>query len=152
MQNIYQLARMAAGLTQERAAEALSISVESLRLYETDRRTPPNSIVAQMSDLYNTQYLIVQHVRQADELARSLIPEPHQRPLEQSSIRMYRLVRDFVNKHRTDALIDIAEDGRIDDDERPVFDQIMNELEEIAAAFYELRLNTGKEDRYGRDG
>lgn len=141
MQNIYQAARMAAGLTQERAAEALTISVESLRLYETDRRIPPNCIVARMSDLYNTQYLIIQHVRQADDLARSLLPDTQQRPLEQVSMRLYRLVRDFVQRHRTDDLIDIAEDGVIDELERPKFDEIMAELEGISAAFYELRLN-----------
>ena len=105
LQNIYQAARMAAGLTQERAAEALTISVESLRLYETDRRVPPNCIVARMSDLYNTQYLIIQHVRQADDLARSLLPDTQQRPLEQVSMRLYRLVRDFVQRHRTDCLL-----------------------------------------------
>lgn len=141
MQNIYQTARITAGLTQERAAEALAISVESLRLYETDRRIPPNCIVARMSDLYNTQYLIIQHVRQADDLARSLLPDTQQRPLEQVSMRLYRLVRDFVQRHRTDDLIDIAEDGVIDELERPKFDEIMAELEGISAAFYELRLN-----------
>lgn len=146
MQNIYQLARMAAGLTQERAAEVLEISVESLRLYETDRRTPPNSIVAQMSDLYNTQYLIIQHVRQADNLARSLLPELQPRTLEQTSIRMYRLFRDFVRKHRMDDLIDISEDGIIDESERPRFDSIMAELNGIVAAFYELQLGDFREE------
>ena len=141
MQNIYQAARVTAGLTQERAAESLDISVESLRLYETDRRIPPNCVVARMSDLYNTQYLIIQHVRQADDLARSLLPDTQQRPLEQVSMRLYRLVRDFVQHHRTDDLIDIAEDGVIDASERPKFDEIMAELEGISAAFYELRLN-----------
>lgn len=145
MQNFYQSARITAGLTQERAAEALDISVESVRQYETDRRIPPNSVVARMSDLYNTQYLIIQHVRQADDLARSLLPDTQQRPLEQSSIRLYRLVRDFVQQHRTDDLIDIAEDGQIDEHERPVFNQIMQELEEIVAAFYELRMDVEKE-------
>lgn len=138
--NIYQATRIAAGMTQERAAESLDICVESLRLYETDKRIPQNCIVARMSDLYNSQYLIIQHVRQADDLARSLLPDPQLRPLEQTSIRMYRLVRDFVQNHRTDDLIDIAEDGKIDEKERPVFDQIMSELEGIVAAFYELRL------------
>lgn len=137
--NIYQTARVTAGLTQERSSEALDISVESLRLYETDRRVPPNSVVARMADLYNSQYLIVQHVRQADELARSLIPEIHQLPLEQATMRIYRLVRDFVRKQRTDDLIDIAADGIIDEAERPAFDAIMCELEGIVAAFYELR-------------
>lgn len=37
--NIYKRARRAAGYTQEAAAEMLNVSVESLRAYETDRRS-----------------------------------------------------------------------------------------------------------------
>ena len=33
--NIYQMARLAAGLTQEKAAELLDASVESVKAYET---------------------------------------------------------------------------------------------------------------------
>ena len=39
--NIYQLSREAAGYTQEKAAELIGISVESLRSYELDKRIPP---------------------------------------------------------------------------------------------------------------
>lgn len=139
MQNIYQAARMAAGLTQERAAESLDISVESLRLYETDRRIPPNCIVARMSDLYNTQYLIIQHVRQADDLARSLLPDPQQVPMSQASIKFTRLMREFVKNGRTDTLLYFAEDGVIDETERPLFETIMSEWAEIEKAWYELK-------------
>ena len=38
--NIYKTARLAAGLTQERWAEVLGISTESVRLYETGRGLP----------------------------------------------------------------------------------------------------------------
>lgn len=141
MQNIYQLARMAAGLTQERAAEALSISVESLRLYETDRRTPPNSIVSRMADLYNSQFLIIQHVRQADELARSLLPEPQRVPMSHASIKFTRLMREFVKNGRTDTLLYFAEDGIIDEVERPLFETIMSEWAEIEKAWYELKMD-----------
>lgn len=139
LQNIYQAARMAAGLTQERVAEALVISVESLRLYETDRRVPPNCIVARMSDLYNTQYLIIQHVRQADDLARSLLPDPQQIPMSQASIKFTRLMREFVQNGRTDTLLYFAEDGVIDETERPLFETIMSEWAEIEKAWYELK-------------
>lgn len=141
MQNIYKNARESAGLTQERAAEALGISVESVRVYETDRRVPPNYVVGRMCDVYGLQFLAVQHLRQTDILAREWLPDARQRPLEQSSIRLYRLIRNFANNHRTDDLIDIAEDGIISDEERPQFDAIMAELESIVATVYELRLD-----------
>ena len=74
MQNIYQSARMAAGLTQEKAAELLNISVESIRAYETDKRVPPNQIVSDMTDIYQTPHLALQHLRQ-DPLARNWLPD-----------------------------------------------------------------------------
>lgn len=39
--NIYKVARLKAGKTQEGAAEALGISVESLKAYESYSRLPP---------------------------------------------------------------------------------------------------------------
>ena len=56
-QNIYKVARRAAGYTQEAAAERLGISVESVRAYETGQRIPPNYIVELMVILYNAQHL-----------------------------------------------------------------------------------------------
>lgn len=46
--DIYKTARQEAGYTQESAAERLGISVESLRCYEIDQRTPPNEMVELM--------------------------------------------------------------------------------------------------------
>lgn len=51
--NIYKKPREIAGYSQERAAELLDISVESLRAYETGRRVPPGEVVVRMMDLYN---------------------------------------------------------------------------------------------------
>ena len=42
--NIYQSARKLAGLTRERAAELLNVSVRSLADYEAEARIPPNDI------------------------------------------------------------------------------------------------------------
>ena len=45
MKNIYQAAREAAGMTQERAAELIGLSVESIRSYETEKRIPADETV-----------------------------------------------------------------------------------------------------------
>lgn len=139
--NIYKAARESAGLTQERAAEALGISVESIRVYETDRRVPPNAVVSRMSDLYHSQFLIVQHVRNADDLAREFLPEPRRIPMPQASIRFTRLMRDFVGNGRIDTLLYFAEDGMIDAAERPIFEAIMSEWAEIEQAWYEFKMD-----------
>lgn len=140
LQNIYQAARMAAGLTQEKAAELLNISAESIRAYETNKRIPPNQVVSDMTDIYQTPHLALQHLRM-DPLARSWLPDMQHRTLEQATIRLYRQIREFALNHRTDELIDIAEDGVIDDAERPKFDAIMRELEDIVNTVYSLRLD-----------
>ena len=55
--NIYQNARKIAGLTQERAAELLGLSVRSLADYESGLRLPPNDIADRMVTVYNSQLL-----------------------------------------------------------------------------------------------
>ena len=137
--NIYQTARRSAGLTQEKAAELLNISVESIRAYESGRRFPPNTVVNDMVDIYQTPHLALQHLRM-DPLASRLLPANVQsRSLEQATIRLYRQVREFALNHRTDDLIDIAEDGVIDGKERPMFNEIMRELNEIVNTVYSLQ-------------
>lgn len=51
--NLYQRARLSAGLTQERAAELLDLSPESLKQYEGGRRIPPDETVARMVEVYS---------------------------------------------------------------------------------------------------
>ena len=72
--NIYKSARKAAGLTQEAAAERLSISVESIRAYETGQRIPPNDVVERMVICYNTQYLAYEHLHETNALMSRVVP------------------------------------------------------------------------------
>ena len=46
--NIYKTARQKAGITREKAAEAMGISVESLKAYETYGRLPSCDVVDRM--------------------------------------------------------------------------------------------------------
>ena len=61
--NLYQKARRTARLTQEQAAEALEISVESVKAYENDLRIPPNCTVAQMVQAYDAPWLALEHLQ-----------------------------------------------------------------------------------------
>ena len=72
--NIYQAARKVAGLTQEKAAEMIGISVRSLADYETGVRIPSNATVELMVMVYNSQLLATQHLRNSAEFARDLLP------------------------------------------------------------------------------
>ena len=61
--NIYENSRRTAGLTQERWAEAIGCSVESVRLYESGRGMPSDDIVLRMADVSGMQMLCAQYMR-----------------------------------------------------------------------------------------
>lgn len=133
--NIYQIARRTAGLTQEAAAERLALSVESLRAYETGQRIPGNDVVSMMMSVYNAQYLGIQHVQAGRCAAAGRVQDVQVGlSLESSTIKLVNRWLAFANRHRCDQLLAIAEDGVIDEQERPQFDRIIGELSELVRA------------------
>lgn len=132
--NIYQAARKAAGLTQERAAELLALSVRSLADYESGLRLPPNDVADRMVMVYNSQVLAVQHLRNSTQFARDLLPEVTPMALPEAVLTLIDAVYDFADDKLDRELIDIARDGVISSDERERFDRIMDKLQTITAA------------------
>ena len=129
--NIYQTARERAGLTQEAASDRLYISTESLRMYETGRRRPSDEMVVMMAELYRDPALAYRHLKTS--AAGQILPEVSERSLEQCTMRLFRLLHQFAREERVETLLEIAEDGVIDTQERPVYDRIMAELREIVS-------------------
>lgn len=132
--NIYQAARKAAGLTQERAAELLGLSVRSLADYESALRLPPNDVADRMVMVYNSQVLAVQHLRNSTQFARDLLPDVHPMALPEAVLTLIDAVYDFADDKLDRELIDIARDGMISPDERERFDRIVDKLQSITAA------------------
>ena len=132
--NLYKRARLSTGMSQERAAELLGLSPESLKQYEGGRRVPPDETVARMVEVYRLPWLALEHSRATDTLG--VLPEVEPRPLPMASIALRNRLHDATG--RLDALLRIAEDGRIDDTERPEFDAIVAELRETMAAIYQV--------------
>lgn len=129
--NIYLTARLASGLTQERAAERIPVSVRSLADYEAGVRRPNNDTVVRMADVYNAQYLAYQHLRETSDLAQRLIPDVGCAALPEATLQLLEAIYEFADQHFDRRLIAIARDGRIDDGERGEFDKIAARLEEI---------------------
>lgn len=144
--SIYKTAREMAGMTQERAAAALNLSVRSLAAYETGERVPHDDIVVRMVDLYNFQQLALQHMRANSELARRIIPEVRQRSMIETAVSVYNLMRRFATQHSVDRLLEIAEDGRIDETEKGDFTAITDELRKLSACVMEFDLMTTREE------
>lgn len=138
-QNIYKTCRKAAGFTQESAAERLGISVESLRAYEGGQRIPPTHVVRQMAILYNAVYLGLQHLQETDDLYSSVVPEIQPKSVLEASAKLTNRIFAFAESHADRRLMRIAEDDRIDTQERPEFDAILEDLQDIVEAALELR-------------
>lgn len=132
--NIYKKARMAAGITQERAAELLDISTRSLADYEAGVRMPSNGLVDSMVTVYNTQILAVQHLRNSAQVARDLIPEVDAMRLPEAVLTLVDAIYDFADDRLDRELIDIARDGVISPDERERFDRVVQKIKAITAA------------------
>lgn len=130
--NCYKRARQATLFTQESAAEALGLSVESLKQYEGGRRVPPDEVVARMCEVYGIPWLALEHAAETDELG--VLPEVAPQSLPMASIALTNRLRDAAD--RLGGLLRIAEDGVIDETERPEFDEIVGELRETIAAAY----------------
>lgn len=135
--NIYQIARESTGLTQEKASEHLDISVDSLRAYEGGKRIPPDHVVIKMIEIYNTQYLAYQHLKTADEVGRTYLPNIEIRELPSAILRLQKEVTDFLKVK--DEMIEITCDGIIDKEEKPRWDAIMKELNDIMDAIMSLK-------------
>ena len=132
--NIYQAARKAAGLTQEAAAERLAVSVESMRAYETGLRLPGDDVVTRMMAVYDAQYLGAQHLQCKPWLLPECVMMAKPEPLPVAVIKLVRRVMAFAEAHRSDQLMEIAEDGVISEGERDLFNEIATELGDIVQA------------------
>ena len=136
--NIYKSARRSAGLTQEAAAERLGVSVESVRAYETAQRIPPNDIVERMVVCYNTQYLAYQHLHETNELMARVVPELHQRPVTQTVVALINAINRFSRTNSAERLLEIVEDGKVDETEMQDVQEIAQLLKKLSACAMEL--------------
>lgn len=59
--------------------------------------------------------------------------------LEQAVIKLLCRIRQFAENNNTNRLMDISEDGIIDETERPDFDRIIKELDGIVKAAMQLK-------------
>ena len=142
--NIYQRGRKTTLLTQEEAAERLGISPETLKRYEGGRLTPPGETVAKMCSVYGVPWLALEHAKATDRLG--VLPEVEPKPLPMATISLTNRLRDAAD--RLAGLLRIAEDGVIDDTERPEFDDIVEDLREtIAAAYQVIYADSTKKER-----
>ena len=133
--NIYQLARTGAGLSRERAAELLDLSVSSLKAYENDETVPPNETVVLMTRRYGANWLPIKHL-QISSGPLNVVPNITVQELATATLQLINRMAAFADKYRR--LMQIAEDGTIDETEQADFAEISDELSDIIASAWQV--------------
>ena len=144
--NICRIGRRAAGMTQERWAEAVGCSVDAIRGYEAGEYMPSDDLAMRMADAAGMPVLSHWHLFNKSAVARELLPEVHVVSLPLAVVRLLAAVQKFAAAHRTDRLLEIAADGRIDEFEAMDFQAILEELKDITGAALMLRYAREEEE------
>lgn len=126
--NIYQDARRTAGLTQERWAELLGISVDAVRQYETDRILPSDEVVLRMAEAAGQQIICYWHLIHKSRVAASLLPELDRKRLPEAVLSLMVAVRHFQDDGMRE-LTRIAADGKISPEEQADYMTAMEQLQ-----------------------
>lgn len=128
--NIYQDARRTAGLTQERWAELLGISVDAVRQYETDRILPSDEVVLRMAEAAGQQIICYWHLIHKSRVAASLVPELDRKRLPEAVLSLLVAVRNFQDDGMRE-LTRIAADGKISPEEQADYMTAMEQLQSV---------------------
>lgn len=136
--SIYAQCRVEAGFTQESWAEALEISVESVKAYELRLRVPAHGIVLRMIEESGCEWLALRHLQETAGCLE-VIPDVPVRSLPMAAIALINKIMAFAEKHRDKQLLQIAEDGVIDENERELFSEIVEDLTALIGAAYQVR-------------
>ena len=129
-------ARQAAYMTQEQAAEAADVSLESWKAYEYGDRLPPAETAKRICEALDAPWLKLEYAQLFTD-ALGILPQGIQ------AVGMPVAVLNLIDKasELSDAyrrLVQIAADGRIDESEEPDFEGIKGVILDVIAAGYQV--------------
>lgn len=131
--NIYRIARDTAGLTQERWAENLGISVEAVRQYESGTIMPGDDIVLQMAEISGQLILPYRHLVRKSRVAAAILPElDDELGLSETVLSLLIQIDDF-REDGLRKLTRIAADGKVSQEEADAYDEAMRQLQRLVA-------------------
>ena len=124
--NALQRARLSTGLTQEALAERSGYSPDSIRAWESGARLASLEALGILSEVLGAAWLPGVYLREQSSALNDLLPD---------------LVESKVDRQ----LLRMVADGRIDEVERPVFEEIMGAAGRANRAYYEMRFAARKD-------
>ena len=139
--NIYKTVRHFAGFTQERWAEAIGVSVDSVRCYENGSVIPTDATVSAMCEISNHTALGYWHLRNKSALAADTLPEVDQLPLPQAVVQLLCAINDFKDYHGD--LLTLAADGKITTNEAAAWENIVARLDAVIRAAIQVKVAEG---------
>lgn len=141
MRNIYHAARESAELTQERAAELIGLSVESIRSYESGKRVPNDDAVIKMVEIYWDDYLAYEHLKHKTQVGNVVLPDVKEVPLSQAALQMINSMNQFIECESE--IVQITMDGIIDKDEEQAWLNIMKSAEDCIRRYLHFNIQKG---------
>lgn len=134
--NMYQRARKESCLTQEQAAEQLCVSETTMKAWEQGARVPDNETVARMAELYEAPWLLLEHALTSGGALGVLPAGITIQGLPTAVLTLINRATALADDYRR--LMMIAEDGVIDEAERPDFSEISANIQGVIAAGFQV--------------
>ena len=129
--NIYRNARIASGMTQERWAEHLGISPDSVRKYESGEMLPSDDVVVRMAEVSGQLILPYWHLSRKSRIAGAILPELEEQPGLPEAVLALLIQIEDVQSSVMPKLVRIAADGRISEEERDDYSAAVGQLQEL---------------------
>ena len=120
-------------MTQERWAEALGISPEAVRQYETGKILPSDDVALCMAEVAGQPIFCYWHLINKSRLAAAILPDLDEKRLPEAVLDLLVQIQDFQEDGLND-LLRIAADGRVDPDERMRFGRAVGQISNLVGA------------------
>ena len=138
--NAIQRARICKGFTQEALAERAGYSEDSVRAWESGARTASLEALSKLQMVLEAPWLSGVYLSEQTDALQALLPDFQVgKPLAQAAAGYINCILDLID-HRVDRkLLQLVADGKIDQVEQPVFEEILRMAGEANRAYYEMR-------------
>lgn len=139
-QNAIQRARISKGLTQEALAERAGYSADSVRAWECGARVASIEALDILAACLDAAWLPGVYLREQSAALQSLLPEFEVgRPLPEAAAEYINSVLELVDMRFDRQLLRMIADGKVDDSESEIFDEILDAAGKASKAYYEMR-------------
>ena len=137
--NIYQISREEAGLTREKASEALEfISPDRIEKIESEKSAPHPEEILAMAEAYKKPILCNHYCSKGCPIGKEYVPELEVKELAQITLEMLASLNSIEKEKNR--LIEITSDGVLSEDEYEDFAIIQEKLEKISITADALQL------------